>query len=537
MKPRKIELNIIKEASIGSLALRAGKSVGSVAIKAGSSIGKGIIKHPIKSAGKLLTGAYIASTVKDMGRAGSDAFKNHPVINTSNINQNISNKITKIAEDDNSFKYNTDKHIDLKYAPQIAAGTITGLALASHLTGINPLSALAKGSLKGAMDVAKAVNTPVRVASKVVRKAGNIAKANKNEAEYLAREAIRKTNDFSGKSFKNINPDLFKKEIKDEVLKELLGTKSKSSSSAILEAIGRGAGFSGGAFAVHAIGDEYLKRRDKDELRSLLRESRDDNPRRLAKSVFGQGPRLTEHTYETPKQKADLIINMDKEAKFSPKKIVAVFTGPLAKDLLETSHRSLVKGSISTAAYMAVSSAKEKRRAPQSLSSPNRIVVEIPLSELNKRQRKKASLEEINIDKIAAINPKIKNFAIKNGKMALDSIAWTIPGIALAELKERASKRKGQNLLPLESGKARIIIETNNNADINQAHNDAYGLDRRLGTMKRASEELLEPMAKDLKNILIDEQEKIMARKKIALRNIELSEGIKGMKEKYIMNP
>ena len=529
----------------------------------------------LKGLGTALSVSYAAGeTSKGIKRAKKHIKPITPL-------QNIDNPISKIANADNK---DSQKWKIQKYAPHATAATIIGLGVAEAIKKGDPKApfiTLWRGAKEGIPRVTKKMTKGFStLIPKVVDKASGKQKKIKEMALY---DYARK-NDFANDNFtltKKLqakivddfikkNPDKVKnaknltlgdirrrmdKETLDKV-KEIMPKVEKFNAG-----VGAGIGFGLGQFGLHSLGDKYFEAKDKQKQQNTNRKAWDDDlfkVKNVPQNVKKPVNKFHNNRHNSRKiDKAASIHNFKNKAK-------SVFSSPKFKeivreDILDNMGKSLIFTGAPALASLAINrnlkgdlSKIRKKEDNLGLTQNNRIVVEIPLDELNKARRKSANFSSGQISKEAKLKLTDKHKKILEGvgRNSLKAISWNLPPAAFLALTGRDirgnfDKVQGDNLGKVSPGNARIIIETNDGSSKTN-HGGYYTASNRMMKMAEAivskemqkkSEEIEKSLAKDIERITdaeADETSKVRAERRLA--GMELHEGQRGMRRRQRMN-
>ena len=461
----------------------------------------------------------------------------HMEVNTGfNTNYDINKKKFNKFASAQSKQSENNKQKDFlgnyKYLPYLLGASILGLGVADAVKH-GPQSALrtiGRGSFEGIKRMNNKLIKITRSSAKAAVNAFNKAQKSKySHARSKVGEKIDLKNKNSIKNYidmairdesKKTRHDIAKL-VEKELKSRGIDPKKQTVAQKALQGLAYGAGLTGGSLLLQAIGDEYFERKDKDELRRRLRETRTP--------FYDSG-------YETPKQQAERIIrnmNQGRKQQYINKQASTktdLLKEILRDDVLKSAKSSIINAAVPAAVSVAINrnlktdlSKVRRKKDNNGLGASNKIVVEVPLSRINKKA----------FEKIAAsskLNSKLKRKALENARLAIRALSWTAPPTILTALTGRnvrglfEKNNPNVNLEPLEPGKARIIIETNK-GDYNSHHNNSYQAYRAM--MGKSANEVEEAVDKDLDKIRLDKWLKNKARKEKSLTNVRLVRGVK----------
>lgn len=498
-----IDTDMDKEASLKISPMKKFKSM-----SLGKKVGAGI--------GVASTGLGVASSVID---GAKELVK--PVDATSTVNTGFKNgvmpvnkNITKKA----SAEHDSLESSKMKYLPAITAAATTGLIVGGVATGKLNKDLLIKEGKKMGRRVSKAYN----VGSKVVNEASELAKNNKKTKEL--KEAFEAYKQKTGNTlmefgdFKELNSaynswlrktgnsnvsfeDWAKRNagrVGIENKNYYKGKNIKQKADMALDAAIRGAALgtttSLANFAVHEVGDEYFKKKDKDEVRARFRE--DWNNNFADNLVAGKRAERSKSTgYKTPKQRVDQY-NRQQQRKYNnnnyrPKYINKVASAPVgdfanhADDMISNASRRLkgkelvkdiikhdiVKPAVTGVAYigapaLVAASIKRDRNTLKKIedTKTDKIVMDVPESAM----KKKASYTEKIVEKASKIKKDYipDNLGQEFVRSGLRGVSMAAPVAIIAnrtnknlrgnleELEDRNKKLK-----PVDKGNVRITLE------------------------------------------------------------------------------
>lgn len=480
-----------KNLSLGK-KIGVGVGVGSTGLGAASSIGDGV-KELFKPV--------------DTTSTNNTGFKNGLMTVSNNINKKAS------AEHDSL------QSSKMKYLPAVTAVTTGGLIVGGVATGKLNKDIVVEEGKKMAKRVSKAYN----IGSKVIKDASKLADNNRKtkelkEAFEIYRQKTKNTlmefEDFkeldsayksflrkTGKTHINFE-DWAKKNAgrigmqnKKYYRKTDLKQKADMAFDAAVKGAALGTTTSLANFAVHEVGDEYFKKKDKDEVRARFRE--DWNNNFTDNLVAGKRAERAKSTgYKTPKQKIEQYNKQQRKKnsnnnRYKPKYINKTAAAPAgdfvnhADDVISHSAKKLkgkallkdvikndvIKSGVTGLAFVgapavAASAMKRDRNTFKKIedTKTDKIVMDIPESAM----KKKASYT----DKIMNGAKKIKKDYIPDN-LGQEFVRAGIRGVSMAapvaiianktnknlrgnleELEDRNKKLK-----PVDRGNVRVTVE------------------------------------------------------------------------------
>lgn len=459
------------------------------------------------------TGIGVASSVVD---GGKELLK--PVDTKSTVNTGFKNGVIPVNKNINkkaSAEHDSLESSKMKYLPAIAAATTGGLIVGGVATGKLKKDVIIDESKKMGKKVSKIYN----VGSKVINDASKLAKNNKKTKEL--KEAFELYKQKTGNTlmefsdFKELDSayQSWRRKKGDTVTsfedwakrnagkigmqnrKYYKGTNLKQKADMALDSAIKGAALgittSVANFAVHEAGDEYFKKKDKDEVRARFRE--DWNNNFADNLVAGKRAERGKNTgYKTPKQKVNHYNKQQQKRNnnYKPKYInkTASPAGEFvnhADDMISEGAKKLkgkalikdivkhdiIKPGVTGIAYvgapaLVASSIKRDRNTLKKIedTKTDKIVMDIPESAM----KKKASYTE----KVMSGAKKIKKDYIPDN-LGQEFIRSGIRGISMAapvalianatnknlrgNLEELENKNK--KLKPVDKGNVRITVE------------------------------------------------------------------------------
>lgn len=565
--------DILKEAGVFSTT---GKIVGKVADKAV----KFGFKHPMA--------AFATMTAAPILGAGINKMKQQavqPAENPSNIEGADANPIPfrkKNIDDPNEMKlaseneYRNDENKDrsvYKYFPAVAALASAALygAQAYHDKSFTkPFATYREGLSEAGKKLTKLQVSKLPGGSAIlnaVKKGATIARKNADEAMTWYREQNRIKTPFREwatnlsqeerkriiHAYNTFNKAQPKKKVDWSKIKEGIKEGTKKTNKGIAQ----GVGFGLGSFGIHAAGDKYFEWKDDNEYRKTLRKNYANDPGNLKTMAPLVG--INKAPYVPPKDRVKR--EMDDKRHYNdrrPREKTAS-AGSFAKDVLVNDFLKNIPKSVSYNAGPAAmalllnrdirkdwSKIKDKDKPEQLDNSNGRVVIEVPLDDLNKKSNDNAAgIDKEAIDKGKLINS-AKEMLKDNTRSAAKGIAYALPLALITKYTGRNIKshfekvdHDKRDLGPVPEGKARIIIETpkpgNSSADDFFADRSASEHVRNL--YKLASNSISDQekdVKKSLKNIADpNEKQKDEQNAQEKLIGLQL---VQGVKKKQKMN-
>lgn len=261
----------------------------------------------------------------------------------------------------------------------------------------------------------------------------------------------------------------------------------------INKGLGAGVAIGAGDFLFHAIGDKYFDEKDNNQVKRVLRESYEKAVPEFLNPKQGN---TNKEKYKTPQERADRIIKragIEDIAGETAKKSRGLLKEILVEDALKTMKRSAVFAAMPIAAgrlmgrdlksYNFARTRNEPTEGDVIPSSSNKIILEMPLNN-------KGKIDFKQISKVAAIDKGrikqlVKDDAIDTLRQSVRALSFIVPPAAVYALTgrnlkgnlEKINQPNHIELAPLEPGKARIIIEQNNDVKYDHSfHNGYYGM-------------------------------------------------------------
>lgn len=489
--------------------------------EAGIKIPKPII-NKIKSmplGKKIGAGVGIAATgataVGAVGNGVKEVFK--PTDIKRNVNTGFQNGVMQVNPNADMNKKASVEQDEMyaskmKYLPAVAAATTAGLIGYGVATGkVNKDLVINEGKKMG-KKVSKAYNAGSKIVSEAVniadkKKAADELKKAFEEYKQATGNTILELSDF--KELKNAyeswrrksnavnvsfldwakkNAHRFNMNGNNNAYKSKnLKQKADMAAEAAMKGAALGTATSIANFAVHEVGDEYFRMKDRDEVRRRFRE--DWNNNYTDNLVAGKRPNKGKNTgYKTPKQKAE---NYKKKHGYQPKYMNKVAASPMgdfvnhADDIAQSVGKKLkgkslvkdivkndvIKPAVTSVAYVGApavlaSSLKRDRNTLKKIedSKTDRLVIDIPETAM----KKSASFKDTVIKNAKKIKADYvpDNLGQEFVRAGIRGISFSAPVAVAANVTNRNLRgnlekleEKNKALKPLEKGNVRVTVE------------------------------------------------------------------------------